>query len=263
MLPSVPMLALVALLLTAAPDAGATTTPYLTRAVTPADLEGKTLLQLSLMRNMIFARAGQVFRKPWVREHFQKYDWYKPTGLDNKKLTKLDRANAAAIAKYEIAIPVAELQKRRLALETKLANATKRATDDIVEMMLLSEAMGVAPPSSLNASYVRDPLVRPEVLDELVNVNQLQDLSRRDLRILRNTVFARRGRPFKTETMSDYFAKKSWYRADAKYTDKRLTKIDQANIKLIQSVEESVGGPETEAEVQGENEPPDGYMMGA
>ncbi len=258
------MLALVAFLLAAAPDAGGPPSFYFDRAVTAADLQGKSLRELSLMRNVIFARAGQVFRKPWVREHFVQYAWYKPTGLDPKKLTALDKANAATIAKYEIAIPVDELHKRSATVGSRIQATKTPSKDDVVEMILLSEAMGVVPPDyvmALAPAHDRDPLARPEVLDALLNVTQLKDMSKRDLRILRNTVFARRGREFKTDTMRDYFEKKGWYRVDAKYTDQRLTKVDLTNIKLIRSVEDSLGGPETEP--GSENEPPDGFMMQA
>ena len=255
-----PALALVALLLTAAPDAGSASAYYFERPLTAADLQGKSLRELSFMRNAIFARAGQVFRKPWVREHFAQYAWYKPTGLDPKKLTATDKANAAMIAKFEIAIPKDALEKRRVALETKLVKGPV-AKEDVVEMVLLSEALGVAPPSALAATNGQDPLLNPGALDKLVTVAQLQELSKRNLRILRNTVFARRGRPFTTDTMRDYFSKKNWYRADERYTDKRLTKIDLANVKLIRSVEESLGGPEIDP--GSESEPPDGFMLGA
>ena len=250
------------MLLTATPDAGALPRYYFDRPITAADLDGKTLRELALTRNVIFARAGQVFRKAWVRDYFSPLDWYRPTGLDQKKLTKLDLANAATVAKYEIALPADVLLKRVTALIGRVQSAKQPSKEDVIEVFLLSEAVGTAPPDfvlALDPTKKRHPLSSPDVLDKLLTLGQLSDLSKRDLRILRNTVFARRGRPFKTETMRDYFEKKEWYRIDETYTDKRLTKIDLTNIKMIRSVEDSMGGPETEAP----DEPPDGYMMGA
>ena len=234
-------LALVGFLVAAAPDAG--TYPfYLERPVTAADLEGRTLRELSLMRNVVFARAGQPFRKKWVNDYFSQFSWYVPEMLDESKLTALDKANAAFIAKYEIAIPTAELMARRDALEKKLLEPKKKpAKDDLLEMLLLSEAVGI-PPTKLMAAlkgaipgWDRNPLLMPKVLDELLTFEQTSDLSRRDLRILRNTIFARHGRAFTTDTMRDYFAKKAWYTPDPKYTDKSLTKIDRLNIKSERS----------------------------
>ena len=50
-----------------------------------------------------------------------------------------------------------------------------------------------------------------------------------------------------------------WYQADEAYTDDRLTAIDKKNIKLIKSVEESLGGPMTEHDHKVE----DGWFSGA
>ncbi len=228
--------------------------------MTAKDLDGKTLRELSLTRNVIFARAGQPFRKQWIREYFTQFDWYKPGKLDRTKLTKADLANSEFIAKYEIDLSEGELEQRIEALDNQYARAASAPKEAIVELFLLHEALGKAPPAwlfKLDPTKKKHPLSSPAVLDELLNVDQLSDLSKRDLRILRNTVFARRGRPFKTETMREYFEKKDWYQVDEKYTDKRLTKVDLTNIKLIRSVEESLGGPETEPT----DEPPDAFMM--
>src|SRR5499425_1312869 len=87
---------------------------YYTRALTPADLEGRTLRELALMRNTIYARAGHQFRKKWLHDYFAAQSWYKPLAKDdNTKITKVDRANAALIAQAEEAPTQAELKKRR------------------------------------------------------------------------------------------------------------------------------------------------------
>jgi len=43
---------------------------YYTRALTAADLDGRTLRELTLMRNTIYARAGHPFRKKWLHDYF-------------------------------------------------------------------------------------------------------------------------------------------------------------------------------------------------
>ena len=49
---------------------------YYDRALTPADLQGRTLRELALMRNTIYARAGHPFRKKWLRDYFTAQPWY-------------------------------------------------------------------------------------------------------------------------------------------------------------------------------------------
>lgn len=98
---------------------------YYERALTTADLEGRTLRELTLMRNTIYARTGNVFRKKWLHDYFAEQSWYEPTGLDDSKLSAVDRENAEAIAKYETAIPRAELERRRAALADRHAYAAE------------------------------------------------------------------------------------------------------------------------------------------
>src|SRR5215831_6852378 len=57
---------------------------YYEREISQADLQGRTLRELTLMRNWIYARAGNPFVKPWLKEFFAKQPWYSL----NKRMTK-------------------------------------------------------------------------------------------------------------------------------------------------------------------------------
>jgi dipeptidyl aminopeptidase/acylaminoacyl peptidase len=122
--------------------------------------------------------------------------------------------------------------------------------EDKIEMVLLGRALG-EPIRDAQELADRTPLDDPKLLDELVTVDQLKDMSRRDLRILRNMIYARRGRPFKSPLLGGYFKRMEWYKADPTYTDARLTPLDKKNIKIVRSVEDQLGGPLTDKE-QGE-----------
>src|SRR5215831_16275137 len=75
---------------------------YYTREIAPSDLDGRTLRELSLMRNTIYARAGNKFRKKWLNDYFSAQPWYQPQEpLDETKITSLDRKNAETIATYD------------------------------------------------------------------------------------------------------------------------------------------------------------------
>jgi hypothetical protein len=56
-------------------------------------------------------------------------------------------------------------------------------------------------------------------------------------------VFARRGRAFKDPMLREFFQRMEWYKPDPKYTDKRLTRQDHRNLKVIQGVEAEVNPP--------------------
>lgn len=216
---------------------------YYDRALTDADLAGRTLRELYLMRNTIYARAGNSFRKPWLDAYFRREPWYKPNAvMDESKLTAVDRENARKIADADTSITRADLERRRDEVITR-RSAGKGTPEDEIELSLLSQRLGAWVGGDEKPAASRSPLEDPSQLDRLLRVEELNELSVRDLRILRNTIFARRGRPFVSPSMKEYFSGMAWYRADDAYTDARLNEIDHKNLRIIQSVETSLGGP--------------------
>ncbi|HEX3765097.1 MAG TPA: YARHG domain-containing protein [Kofleriaceae bacterium] len=227
---------------------------YYDRALTPADLQGRTLRELTLMRNTIYARAGHSFRKKWLHDHFAAQPWYKPLAKDDSsKITKLDRANVALIAQAEEGVPQAELKQRRDAVLARL-RAGKATPEDEIELTILNTRLGEWAAVDTSARPANDvsPLEDPSQLDHVIRVEQLSDLSRRDLRILRNTIYARHGRKFKSRLLQAYFDDMNWYKFDPKFSENKLTKVDTTNIRLIKSVEDTLGGPLSEGDQRAE-----------
>jgi hypothetical protein len=204
--------------------------------------------ELSILRNTIFARHGHIFQVRWIADYFNDQPWYKPQDYDASTISELDRANAVTIARYESSLTKEELKARKDALEKQIDRDNLWSDERQVEFLLLSRALGE---STEDVEWVADkitPLDNPAMLERLLKVDELRNMSRRDLRVLRNMIFARRGRPFKSELLQDYFGRMHWYKADPKYSDNRLTKVDRANIQLVTSVEKELGGPLSEAE---------------
>lgn len=67
--------------------------------------------------------------------------------------------------------------------------------------------------------------------------SDLKGFSKPALRIWRNAIYARHGRIFKSEDLQALFNEYAWYKPDEEYSDKKLSDIDRANIKLIQMFE--------------------------
>jgi hypothetical protein len=226
---------------------------YYTRAITEPDLVGRTLWELTLLRNTIYARAGNTFRKKWLADYFNAQPWYHPLpAIDESKLSPIDHQNAEAIAKYDASLSRVQL---RSMLQDAMGSirASGAAPEDKIELRLLSARLGKWFGPSDTPSEERSPLEDPSVLDMQLSVDQLKDLSRRDLRLLRNTVYARRGRPFRSDLLRAYFEATEWYKADTSYTEARLTAVDNRNIKVIRSVEDQLGGPLTDRQHQTED----------
>lgn len=117
------------------------------------------------------------------------------------------------------------------------------SVDDRIELGLLDRSLG-----NLSTDAERRDKAADSSNADLLQLAELRQLSLRDLRILRNTIYARHGRKFKSKILQDHFAGLAWYQLNADYSDKLLTKTDQRNIALIKTVENEFGGPITDEE---------------
>jgi hypothetical protein len=220
-----------------------------------ADYQGRSLRELTLLRNVSYARAHNPFRRKWLNAWFSKQKWYSASeAMDESLLTETMRANADAIGAYEASLSVPELTQRRDTVRAR-ENDGRGTPEDEIELRLLSVRLGGwagegPAPADLNA------LEDPTKLDKLLNLSDLDDFSPRDLKLLRNTVFARRGRPFKTPLVQGHFKTVTWYRPDPMYKDSQLTEVDKKNVQLILSLEKKLRPPK-------DDERPDAFYTAA
>jgi WD40 repeat protein len=120
----------------AAPDQNGWQTPpptrtvgpyYYERALSPAELEGRPLRELILMRSTIAARAGRVFRPKWLRQYFAQQPWYRPTGFVDARLTGVDRKNDETLARVLAALGPPEFERRLKDFDVRQRAASERA----------------------------------------------------------------------------------------------------------------------------------------
>jgi hypothetical protein len=74
-------------------------------------------------------------------------------------------------------------------------------------------------------------------LDNLLEVDQINDFSLNDLRILRNTIYAKYGYKFISDELTNHFLQFSWYEGNKPNVKNELSSIDWKNIRLIQILE--------------------------
>lgn len=69
--------------------------------------------------------------------------------------------------------------------------------------------------------------------------SDLSSLSKEELALARNEIFARHGHVFETEPYKSYFKEKLWYKpnSDSKGNDEELNKVEKYNIELISKYE--------------------------
>lgn len=72
-------------------------------------------------------------------------------------------------------------------------------------------------------------VVKPPVVD----VKAIASMNDEELRLARNTIYAKYGRVFTTDDLKSYFSKQPWYKENPRYTDKDLKEEDKKIIQLI------------------------------
>lgn len=89
-----------------------------------------------------------------------------------------------------------------------------------------------------------DLWILPEARTHIYTKKELSGLTREELRLARNEIYARHGRKFRAADLNDYFSLKEWYNptveADA-FDEKTLNQEETGNLKLIQQMEEAFG----------------------
>lgn len=74
-------------------------------------------------------------------------------------------------------------------------------------------------------------------LDSKLTEADLKDLDKARLRLMRNAVYARHGRAFKSVDLQSLWECYTWYKKNPNYSDDLLTETDRYNIELIKRFE--------------------------
>lgn len=69
---------------------------------------------------------------------------------------------------------------------------------------------------------------------------ELEGKSVEDLYLMRNEIYARHGKPFKTFELDQYFGGQAWYKLDLEYKDDRLAETEKHNATLILEKEKTL-----------------------
>ena len=79
----------------------------------------------------------------------------------------------------------------------------------------------------------------PEASMKLLDSLELNNLSKKELRLMKNEIFARYNYIFKSEDLRFHFGPKDWYMPENNNVDNCLTDIEKKNIELISKLEKS------------------------
>jgi hypothetical protein len=76
--------------------------------------------------------------------------------------------------------------------------------------------------------------------NKLIAAGMLRGLSLNELRLLRNEIYARHGRQFQAQWLSQYFYSQPWYQPDDNFKDEQVTGTDKTNVETIVAYEKKI-----------------------
>ncbi len=135
---------------------------------------------------------------------------------------------------------VLRMQGRGSEVETTpVVKEAQTATD---EAEIVSE--DPEPSQDVAATDVSDEYILPESNTRYYTESELSGLTKDQLRLARNEIYARHGRLFDSADLQEYFDGQAWYNgtiAASAFNDNVLNEYERANVKTIQSVEDALG----------------------
>ncbi|HEX8287061.1 MAG TPA: YARHG domain-containing protein [Pyrinomonadaceae bacterium] len=81
--------------------------------------------------------------------------------------------------------------------------------------------------------------MREKIATEPITEEMLFGLFVEDLRVLRNEIYARRGRVFKDPQLQKYFITQAWYQPNPEFKDEQLSEIEAKNLAIIRIAEQN------------------------
>lgn len=97
----------------------------------------------------------------------------------------------------------------------------------------------VAPaPRPADLSYTAQPYLDVYPVNWELSSFELSGFTPQQLRLMRNAIYARHGRPFHDDDLREFFSQQSWYRADPSWhtpqdDDWRVTGLDRKNAEIL------------------------------
>jgi len=179
------------------------------RLLTYVDIQNFTKQDMMLARNEIFARHGRIFNDEDVRTYFEAQSWYNgaiaPEDFSTSVLSEIELQNIDFLKQHE----------------DNLSGVSQQVGD-----------------SGSVTTY--NEYMIPQSSSRRLTYSDIAGLSKWQLSIARNEIYARHGRMFNDADIRTYFEAQSWYSgtiAPEDFDPSVLSSTEQYNIDFIQSYE--------------------------
>jgi hypothetical protein len=247
-----------------------------TKLIEEINLRSYSPAELSILIAEIEAIHGKTFaEEEWLQKYFDERYWYKrnpnyaPTALSEIERKNLETLFAQKGEGRNTAIAIGDMDNFQnvLLTEDKLKGLT------LMELRMLrnefwarrgkkfAEAgirqyfewrdwykpaknqktvkLNAVEQQNVRMIEVYEAKMREKLSTEVLTEEVLSGLFTEDLRILRNEIYARRGRVFKDKELQKYFESTEWYKPNPDFKDDMLGEIEFKNLAAIKLAEEN------------------------
>ncbi len=245
------------------------------KLITDEHLRDYSPAELSILIAEIEAIHGKVFTEEWLQKYFDERYWYRRnTAYDASTLNDIERKNIARLLEEKekgrkTAISIGDMEN----FQNVLLTDDKLTGLSLLELRILREEFWARRGKKFDTPGIRqyfdwrdwykpqkdqrrvklndiekrnvelleryEAAIREKLSTDLLTDEVLGNMFAEDLRVLRNEIYARRGRMFKDKALQKYFEAQAWYRPDPEFQDEMLNEIEFQNLARIKAAEET------------------------
>jgi hypothetical protein len=248
---------------------------YREKAIKLSQLGEHSAIELRIMRAEVEAIHGKTFPdEAWLQAFFDERYWYKRNpAYDARDLNPNERTNIEVIAaaqkkRRSLALSPGDMGHFEETLITPqmltglslhelrlLRNEVYARRGQKFRIQWITDAMfNIVPDYEPGKSVKEVPLSKTEqknvatilkaeqqIHDDLstkaISARVLKDLYFEDARNLRNEIYARHGKVFKSKRLNDYFTSFDWYKPDPGFDEGKLSAVEKRNLRTILAYE--------------------------
>jgi len=181
------------------------------------------------------------------REHLINNDnitsWLPYSGLNNSTIEKYIFDYNILLMEREELIANSSENNPAVAQKNDKLQSMRKSISEVVDNQIINLNMQLSGLKSQEARMTQQLQVsritnlETVIPKRLLTENDLRGLSKEQLRILRNTIFARHGRKFVSKDLQEYFGAKEWYRPRYDEVTHLMNSYEIKNVEIIQKYE--------------------------
>jgi hypothetical protein len=211
--------------------------------------------------------------EPWLQKYFEERYWYRANaGYDPSVLTaterkNLEKLNAKRDEDRKVAVSLGDMDKfqdapltedllkglslndlRLIRNEFWARRGRKFVTPgfkqyfewrDWYKPLKDQTKVKLNPVEEQNVKLIEsvETRQRERIALEPITLEMVEGLFVEDLRVLRNEIYARRGRVFKDTKLQSYFIAQAWYQPNPDFKDEQLSETEAKNLAIIREAE--------------------------